>query len=181
MNVSVDFDEIVQLANERAEKMVKNGLYSRFNLSYNQRIEKAKLGCIGEIGFESCLKERNIEYTTDNEDFSERNSDEFDFLIGGKKIDVKVAKKTTVNPPKDSWAYGYPEEQNPISKDYVIVGWVDFKNKNIAFYGWIEGGNIANYSVVTENAFAGYQYLTPNHEFRWGALNKNFTQLFELI
>ena len=35
-----------------ALKMVENGLYSRFNLNKEDRIEKALLGSLGEIAFE---------------------------------------------------------------------------------------------------------------------------------
>src|SRR5690606_20919970 len=99
----------------------------------------------------------------------------FDFFIKGKKIDVKVAKKTTASNPSDRWTYGYPEEQNPKTKDIVVVGWVDFNNKVIGFYGWTTGDIISSYKVVKVNSFAGYRYLTPNHEFPWGILNKNLS------
>jgi hypothetical protein len=178
MVVNVDFQEIQSKAREQAEAMVQNGLYSRFGLSHSQRVDKALLGCIGELAFEQFLIQKNVQYQLDETDFTIRNSDEYDFLISGKKIDVKVAKKSTSRPPSDGWTYGYPEEQNPQSKDYVIVGWVDFRNQEIGFYGWITGVQVSRYAVVTHNSFAGYRYLTPNHEFRWGAMNKNFDDLF---
>jgi len=77
--------------------------------------------------------------------------------------------------------YGYPEEQKPISKDYVVVGWVDFEKEAVEFYGWISGKVIASKPVVEQNAFAGYKYHTPNHEFKWGEMNKNLNELFELL
>ncbi len=175
-----DFDASLVQAKIKAEKMVDNGLHSRFGLSRNQRVEKALLGCLGEMAFEHLLNQKKVQYQLDNTDFSTKHSDEFDFKINGKKIDVKVAKKTTANPPKDNWTYGYPEEQNPISKDFAVIGWIDFINKQVAFYGWITGSEIAKYGVVTQNSFAGYRYLTPNHEFKWGALNKNIDQMLEL-
>ncbi len=181
MIVAIDFEAIKNKAHIRASKMVSNGLYSRFGLNYQKRVAKALLGCIGELGFEEYLKQQNINYSKDDIDFTLRNSDEFDFLIYEKKIDIKVAKKSTHQMPNDKWTYGYPKEQNPATKDFVIVGWVDFNVKEVGFYGWITGRQISEYSIVTRNTFAGYPYLTPNHEFRWGDLNKNFDRLLSLI
>jgi len=173
-----NFDLEIIEARKRAEKMVKNGLYSRFKYSIEVRIDKALLGCIGELAFQRFLEQSKIGFLLDEGGFETRKSDEFDFLINNKKLDVKVAKKSTLNLPNDNWTYGYPQEQNPISKDFVVVGWVDFINKNVGFYGWTTGQIISRYEVVTKNAFRGYSYNTPNHEFPWGILNKNFTELF---
>jgi hypothetical protein len=181
MIVDIDFKELRSNAYQKASKMVENGLYSRFKLSLNQRVEKALLGCLGELAFEEYLKQNNIQYKLDTSDFTVTNTDEFDFLINQHKLDIKVAKKTTQNNPTDHWTYGYPEVQNPASKDYVIVGWIDFNNEVIGFYGWIEGHKITQYPVVTHNSFAGYKYLTPNHEFKWGALNKDFNELIKIV
>lgn len=179
MIVNINFETVTQEAQKRAEQMVKNGLYSRFNLSYQKRIDKALLGCIGELAFENYLKQNQVPYHVDQSNFEEVNSDEYDFLIGKKKIDIKVAKKSTSNAPNDYWTYGYPEEQKPFTKDYVIVGWVDFIQKQVGFYGWIYGAEISKYPVVKKNSFAGYPYLTPNHEFKWGSLNKNIALLIK--
>jgi hypothetical protein len=177
MILDVNFDYVLNNADKKARKMVDNGLYSRFNLSLNSRIEKAKLGCMGEIAFEKYLIDKGIHYQLDQSDFSKTNSDQYDFLIKEKKIDIKVAKKSTKNRPNDNWTYGYPQEQNPISKDVVIVGWVDFIRKEIGFYGWISGKRISKYKVVSKNSFVGYKYFTPNHEFPWGTMNKNIEEL----
>jgi hypothetical protein len=179
--IDIDFDIALNEARIRATTMIENGLYSRFHLSNAQRIDKALLGCLGEIAFEHYLKSKNIDYKLDETDFTIVNSDQYDFLINNKKIDIKVAKKSTSRPPTDGWTYGYPQEQNPSTKDFVIVGWIDFNRKEIGFYGWIKGIEVSKYAVVTHNTFAGYKYLTPNHEFRWGAMNKDFENLFTLI
>lgn len=170
----LDFDWLLQEATQKAKQMVDRGLYSRFKLSYQQRLDKAVLGCMGELVFEQLLKQKGIPYQLDTTDYSTSNTDAFDFLIRGKKVDVKVAKKTTIRPPADSWTYGYPQEQNPASKDYVVIGWIDMLLQQVGFWGWISGARISQYPVVTKNSFRGYPYLTPNHEFPWGALNKNF-------
>jgi hypothetical protein len=174
-----NFDLELIEARSRATIMVQNGLYSRFGYSIEVRIDKALLGCIGEIAFQRFLEQSNIDFELDKGSFATRNSDEFDFLINEKKLDVKVAKKSTKYPPSDNWTYGYPQEQNPITKDFVVVGWVDFINKNVGFYGWTTGEIISKFDVVTKNTFSGYPYNTPNHEFPWGILNKNFTELFQ--
>lgn len=176
-----DFKGVYPLALDRAKEMVKNGLYSRFGLSEEVRVEKAFLGCMGELAFEHFIKTKNISYELDTKDFQNRNSDEFDFLVCGKKVDIKVAKKTTPSNPNDNWTYGYPQEQDPVSKDYIVVGWIDFKKEEVGFYGWITGKKISAFPVVEKNSFAGYAYLTPNHEFKWGELNKNFSEFFQKI
>ena len=176
-----DFNMALPKAHERAKQMVNYGLYSRFGLSEAQRIDKALLGCLGEIAFERLLKNHRINYRLDETDFENNNSDEFDFIINGHKIDVKVAKKSTGKSPNDKWTYGYPAEQKPKSKDYIIIGWVDFKKEAVDFYGWISGKEVAVKPIIEQNAFAGYKYLTPNHEFKWGELNKNLTELFQLL
>ncbi|MEP6582610.1 MAG: hypothetical protein ABJA90_00025 [Ginsengibacter sp.] len=176
-----DFKINYHKAHVRAIAMVENELYSRFGLSNESRIEKALLGCIGELAFEHMLIQKKFSFKVDRENYKSRNSDEYDFLINSKKLDVKVAKKSTSNHPNDNWTYGYPSEQKPALKDFIIVGWVDFINEAVGFYGWTTGNLVDKCPVVNSNSYKGYKYLTPNHEFKWGALNKSFEQLFENI
>jgi hypothetical protein len=177
----IDFQNVFEKSRDKANLMLKNGLYSRFGMSDSLRFEKALIGCIGEFAFEDFLTKNSIDYKLDTTDFTKSNTDLFDFEVNNYKLDIKVAKKTTKSSPNDNWTYGYPKEQRPETKDYVIIGLVDFKNKNVEFYGWITGKDISNFEVVTKNSFAGYNYLTPNHEFEWGDLNKNFEKLFEAL
>ena len=139
------------------------------------------LGCIGELAFEQLLVQKKLSYSVDRENYKERNSDEYDFLMNGKKLDIKVAKKSTLNAPNDNWTYGYPGEQKPLSKDFIIIGWVDFIKQVVGFYGWTTGDIVSKYAVVNSNSYKGYKYLTPNHEFKWGVLNKNFDLMFKKI
>lgn len=176
-----DFKSNYEVAQKRAIAMVDNDLYSRFGLSKDLRVDKALLGCIGELAFEQILIRKSFLYTVDRGNYKIRNSDEYDFLINNKKVDIKVAKKSTSNAPQDSWTYGYPVEQKPASKDFIVIGWVDFIKEVVGFYGWITGEAVSKYAAVNSNSYKGYKYLTPNHEFKWGALNKNFKQLFENI
>jgi hypothetical protein len=176
-----NYNEAKATALELANDMVKNGLYSRFSLNSKQRIEKALWGCLGELAFAHWLDQRGVIYQKDERSFLERNTDDYDFLISGKVIDIKVALKSTTNPPNDRWTYGYPQEQKPNQKDYVVIGWIDQKLQEIGFYGWTSGAQIAKRPVVKKNTFKGYDYLTPNHEFRWGLLNKDFEAFLELF
>lgn len=174
----LDFSDLLIKARQQAEKMVGNGLYSRFGYSFDQRIEKAMLGSLGELGFEALLNQKNIPYQKDQAGFENRNSDDFDFRINGKLFDIKVAKKTTPKPPSTNWTYGYPQQQHPEKKDIIVIGWVDFTQHQIGFFGWITGKAISQFPVVTKNSFAGYHYQTPNHEFKWGELSKDWECLF---
>lgn len=174
-----DFEAQQQRARRIASKMIEHGLYSRFGLNTTKRLDKAYLGCLGELAFAHWLEEKRITYKTDDRGFENRNSDDFDFLINGKKIDVKVALKSTTNSPNDNWTYGYPQEQNPISKDFVVIGWVDLLQEEIGFYGWLTGFQVSKSPVVTKNSFKGYSYRTPNHEFKWGLMNKNFDKFID--
>ncbi len=177
----IDFQAVFEKSRNKANLMLQNGLYSRFGMSDNLRFEKALIGCIGEFAFEDYLTKNFIKYNLDTTDFTKSNTDLFDFEVNNYKLDVKVAKKTTKSSPNDDWTYGYPKEQKPETKDYVVIGLVDFNLKKVDFYGWITGKNISNFDVVTKNSFAGYNYLTPNHEFKWGELSKDFSELFKLI
>lgn len=177
--VEIDFTKLLQQARLRAQKMVAQGLYSRFKLSEQQRLDKAQLGCMGELAFEQLLRQKGVPYQLDATDFASSRTDQYDFLIGNKKVDVKVAKKTSPRPPGDAWTYGYPQEQNPAAKDVVVVGWVDLARQQVGFWGWISGKRICNYPVVSRNSYAGYAYLTPNYEFPWGALNKNIDLILQ--
>lgn len=179
MIVEIDFDNVEKEAINRAEKMVEYGLYNRFGTTYSNRVEHAKVGCIGEIAFEQILKDREISYNTDRENFEDRTADEFDFEINGYKIDVKVAK--TDKNPMDRWTYGYPQQQIGMKKDIVVVGWVSESKRIIGMYGWLFFYDICHYSLKTKNSFAGFKYQTPNYEFPWGDLNKDFEKLFQYI
>ena len=110
---NLNFDQTVALAKAKAEKMIENGLYSRFRLSDKERLDKALLGCIGELAFQQHLSNLGIPFELDHTDFQSHHTDEFDVKVNGAKIDIKVAKKTTANPPSDNWTYGYPQEQHP--------------------------------------------------------------------
>ncbi len=176
-----DFEANDRLAEKKAKEMIRNGLYSRFSLQEAQRLEKARIGCLGELAFAHFLDQHHCAYTLDKTDFSKERKDEFDFLVQDWKIDVKVAKKSTANSPSDKWTYGYPVEQNPHLKNAVAIGWVDHVKKEAGFYGWIRGAEIAKQPVVTQNSFRGYAYRTPNYEFTWGMLNKDFKALFQQI
>ena len=48
----LNFDQTVAMAKAKAESMIQNGLYSRFGLSEKERLDKALLGCIGELAFQ---------------------------------------------------------------------------------------------------------------------------------
>ena len=101
----LNFDQTVAMAKAKAESMIQNGLYSRFGLSEKERLDKALLGCIGELAFQKHLKNLGIPFELDQTDFQSHHSDEFDVKVNGAKIDIKVAKKTTANPPTqlDLW------------------------------------------------------------------------------
>lgn len=170
-------EEIIKIAEDKAIDMVGNGLYNRFNVEDARRIENAKVGIIGELVFEKILIKNSIPYNVDDiTDYKTSNTDLFDFLINDVTIDIKVAKLSTKSLPKDSWTYGYPENQYPQRKDLVIVGLVNFNNNTVSFYGYISGQKISSFKVVSRNNFAGYNYQTPNHEFRYGDLNKNIIE-----
>ncbi|WP_192821395.1 hypothetical protein [Rufibacter sp. LB8] len=178
---SFHFEAALKDAMAMAQQMVRNGLYSRFSLSEEARVEKAMIGCLGELAFEHCLHQLGIQFEVDRAGFEHRKADAFDFKIGGRKIDVKVARKSVSGPPQDSWTYGYPQEQKPQTKDFVVVGWVDFEAQHVQFYGWTTGLFVSQCPVVTQNRFARFPYRTPNHEFAWGQLHKNFQQLFRQL
>ena len=175
--IEVSYDEAIENeALRRGREMVENGLYNRMGFNYGQRINKAKLGCIGEAAFKRLLDEDHIDYETDTRTYRNRNSDDFDFKINGKIIDIKVAKSE--KNPLDGWTYGYPVDQINHPKDYVVVGVVKESERAVKFYGWIRFDEISNYPQRTGNTFAGFNYSTRNYEFPYGDLNKDFDALW---
>lgn len=66
---NLNFDQTVTLAKAKAEKMIENGLYSRFRLSDKERLDKALLGCIGELAFQQHLSNLGIPFELDHTDF----------------------------------------------------------------------------------------------------------------
>ena len=74
----LNFDQTVAMAKAKAESMIQNGLYSRFGLSEKERLDKALLGCIGELAFQKHLKNLGIPFELDQTDFQSHHSDEFD-------------------------------------------------------------------------------------------------------
>ena len=91
---NLNFDQTVALAKAKAEKMIENGLYSRFRLSDKERLDKALLGCIGELAFQQHLSNLGIPFELDHTDFQSHHTDEFDVKVNDAKIDIKVKKKT---------------------------------------------------------------------------------------
>lgn len=75
---NLNFDQTVALAKAKAEKMIENGLYSRFRLSDKERLDKALLGCIGELAFQQHLSNLGIPFELDHTDFQSHHTDEFD-------------------------------------------------------------------------------------------------------
>ena len=178
--LTINFDNNDQLvASSKARQMIEDGLYSRFQLSPEDCLEKAFIGTLGEIAFQKLLNQKNIKFSIDSSDFSIVNSDQFDVKINNSLFDIKVAK--THKTPVDKWTYGYPEEQHPETKDYIVIGCLNMIKKCVIFYGWIKGQDVKKFPVVKINTFAGFQYKTPNHEFTYGDLNKNFDDLFNSL
>ena len=81
----LNFDQTVAMAKAKAESMIQNGLYSRFGLSEKERLDKALLGCIGELAFQKHLKNLGIPFELDQTDFQSHHSDEFDVKVNGAK------------------------------------------------------------------------------------------------
>ena len=180
MEIELDYENAETEATKRAMRMVQNGLYNRFDASYEERIEHAKIGCLGELGFEKMLSDRKIAFNTDRENFKNRCADEFDFEVNGFKIDVKVAKTDKI-PDPDEWTCGYPEEQLKRKKDYIVIGWVNVTSQKVGMFGWMPFELVSVYPNKNSNGYAGFRYKTMNREFPWRDLNPDFDELFEII
>lgn len=178
-----DSEEYVTFAFEKAKKMVlENDMYNRFNMSVNDRIKNAMLWIVWELWFQLFLSKIWINYELDDTDFTNHNSDEFDVKIWDFIIDVKVAKKSTKFSPNIKWMYGYPVNQNPWKKDYIVVGYVVVKDhiiEEISFYGWIYGNTVLEYPTSMVNSYSWQSYKTLNYEIPWWDLNWNFAQFLQ--
>jgi hypothetical protein len=74
--------------------MAMNAMYLGFNLSHQERFDKAFLGLIGELAFENSFKEKDVINETDNTHVANSNSDQNDFHVNSRIIDMKVVKKS---------------------------------------------------------------------------------------
>lgn len=180
LNTIIDIDDtIINEANQIANHRISNGLYNRMGLSYDERLDKAFIGALGEIAFEKFLNRYNITYTTnfrngtgpDNGDFCINNYSE---II----IDVKIAK--TFNEPSTGWGFGFPVDQHPEQYDFLVVGYWNPRKNIVEFYGSIPGSMLIGRPTVNINVFSGIRYLTPNKEIRWGELDRDLSFLFNI-
>ena len=166
-------DELKNTAREIAIRRVNNGMFNRFGLTREERIDNAYKGALGEVAFEQLLNNNGVEYRTDIHTCDE--PDHGDFFINNCSIDVKIAK--TYKTPMPRWMFGVPIGQNPELKDYTIIGWWNPTQNQIHFYGSIRGENLEGRPVVNFNTFTGARYLTNNIEITWGELDQNFDGL----
>ena len=166
-------ENLKNTAREIAVRRVDNGMFNRFGLTREERIDKAYIGALGEVAFENLLQDNYIRYTTDIHTCN--RPDDGDFFINNYSIDVKIAK--TYKDPTPYWMFGVPVGQNPQLKDYTIIGWWNPGMDEVHFYGSIDGANLGGRPVVNVNSFSGARYLTNNIEISWGELDQDFAGL----
>ena len=183
------FDELKQKAREKAESWVfrDKELYDRFHVNnenatqddkLEKRIKRAQDGILGELAFEHLLQQLGIPYDIDYIPDSV-NCDSYDFMIGGKTIDVKVGNYQQV--PKYSDTYGYPVDQCSRHKDYVVIGYLIESKREIGFIGYTTHDYIKSCKVAKINSCRGYTYNTDNYEFPFGALEEDLLFLLTHI
>lgn len=172
-------EEMMSEAKKMAVDMVNNGLYNRFGGDFDYQVEKAKIGCIGEIAFEKYLADSNIPFATDRTGHGERHADDFDVKINNKKIDIKTAK--TERTPIPKWTYGYPKQQMGMSKNYIVICYYSPSRNTVGIYGWMEFSRLTEFPVTYKNNFANFSYKTPNHEFPISELNTDIGLLINEV
>ena len=103
------------------------------------------IGELGELAFEKLVQGRGLDYRRMNN--SEGRPDDCDFLIGGKKIDVK----TTLH-PRAKWLAMHPEqlERRKPSDFFVgVTGTVnDDDSASMVIHGWISSREFLARSVL---------------------------------
>ena len=169
-------DSLRQDAGAIATARFTSGLYNRFGATDGLRKERAFIGALGEVAFESILLDRAVPFESDIRAALEPDDGDF-FLPGriGLSVDVKIAK--SVKTPAPQWRFGIPVDQHPASKGAIVIGWWNPTTDMVCFYGSLAGGVLAGRRVVRANSLTGEPYFTDNVELRWGELDQSFGHL----
>ena len=169
-------DELRKKADQAAKSRISNDMYNRFSSTEKDRIERARIGALGEVCFENILNINKIKYFSDI--FDNTSPDTGDFFIpdqSGISIDVKIAKTRKTPDPK--WVFGIPIDQSPQKKDLIIIGWWNPGTDTVFFYGSIQGEKLIGRKTTYYNSLTGARYLTKNIEVAWKELNRAIPEI----
>lgn len=169
-------DRLHQEAEAIASARFAAGLYNRFGATDALRKERAFIGALGEVAFESILLDRGVPFESDIRAALE--PDDGDFFLPdrrGLSVDVKIAK--SIKTPAPQWRFGIPVDQRPASKGAIVIGWWNPITSMVCFYGSLAGRLLAGRKVVRTNSLTGERYFTDNIELRWGELDQSLGDL----
>jgi|GEM_PF-2674589 hypothetical protein len=148
--------QMISDARERAQKLVKitEDCTPRFQ---TDELTNKMVGIIGEMFFELFLEEHGVPYEKD--DFEDRenpkNPDKFDFMIAGKKIDVKTGlfrRGVDIVLHQDSVGLLIPADQFE-EKDIDIYVFVAIDQSDLIAHviGWIRKPLVPLYGYLRED------------------------------
>ena len=139
-------------AEENAKHIIESckraGTKSRFN---TDKFENEYLGYLGESIFQQWLEEKGVKHVWQVDKFGE--SDDFDFLISGKKVDVKTClRKQPINNIKSSFQLLLHNDQLGLHADIyfwiLVCGFTPQSACNAYLVGSMSAERVLNYPVV---------------------------------
>jgi len=166
-----------QFANTRAQALL-GVMFDRMGFDDRKRAEAIAIGIYAELAFKLWLDDLGIPYAYGGDDQAAEGADQYDFLIGGRTFDIKCAK--TEREVASHWEYGYPVDQNPQHKDFVVVANFNPRTMIVLFYGYIHGAHIASFPKKSDNK-AGVAYSTLNYNFPYTALDRDILSLLRSL
>ena len=140
------------------EKIRNCGLKSRFNTNYE---ENNKIGMLGEEIFKQYLIDIAVRYATDE---PVGQPDKYDFLIRGKRIDLKTALRIMpMHELKDNYNLFLQKHQLGLHGDtyiWIFINGRDFDHAENAFIiGWMRADRIKDFPI--EERYASPCYSIP--------------------
>lgn len=134
------------------------GLKSRFNTNYE---ENNKIGMLGELLFKKFLDTQGMQYQTDD---VVGRADKYDFLIRGKRVDLKTALRIMpMTDLKDNYKLFLQKHQLGLHGDvyvWIFVNGRDFDHAENAFIiGYMRAEAIKEYPINEQ--FASPAYAIP--------------------
>lgn len=161
-----------------ARQRMAAGLYDRFGLDDEQRLENAFIGALGEVAFEAALIERDVPYRTEIHEELGVDAGDFFFehpeIAGEADVDVKIAK--TQRAWRPAWEFGIPVNQRPADKFGIVIGNWNPATDELTFVGSMRGADLRGRPMVRRNTH-GTHYMTPNVELRYAELDETFPEI----
>lgn len=143
------------------ESLEGSSLKSRFNTNW---WENNVLGNLGEFLFNDWMKTKDVPYLWDNDKSGQ--SDEFDFYINNKKVDVKSSlRKLPLSQLKNN--YGLLVHKNQLGSHADYYAWVLFQGSsallanNAYLVGFLSAERVGSYPELASSLPGAKAFSVP--------------------